>query len=82
MKCGRTPPIVAFISNCTQHLADDWKKDVRYIVELFNDYVAEFDPHNTDTDVFYFDGTSNVQKAGRVLAKKILAPSASTGPSM
>ena len=30
-------------------------------------YVAEFNPHNTDTNVFYFNGALNVQTAGRVL---------------
>ena len=32
--------------------------------------MAEFDPDKTDTNVFYFDGASNVQKAGWVLEKK------------
>ena len=43
------------------------KKDVLYIADLFEETVLEYDPQRIYTDVFYFDGASNVQKAGDVL---------------
>ena len=41
-----------------------------YIAELFEVKVMEYDPHFLCTDVFYFDGASNVQKAGQILMAK------------
>lgn len=42
-------------------------KDVSYIAEVFMDNVAEYDPGKVNTDLFFCDGASNVQKAGKVL---------------
>lgn len=38
-----------------------------YIALVFSELVEEYDPPHTDTDIFYFDRASNVQKAGTVL---------------
>ena len=43
------------------------KKDESYIADLFKEKVLEYDPLQICTSVFYFDGGSNVQKAGEVL---------------
>ena len=40
------------------------------MASLFEEKVAKFDPQNQLTDVFFFDGASNVQKAGEVLMAK------------
>ena len=41
-----------------------------YIAELFEVKVMEYGPQLLCTDVFYFDGASNVQKAGKILMAK------------
>ena len=41
-----------------------------YVASLFEEKVDEFDPQNQLTDVFFFDGASNVQKAGELLMAK------------
>jgi hypothetical protein len=48
-------------------MAKGGKKDTLYIADLFDEKVMEYNPLKTCTDVFYFDGASNVQKAGEVL---------------
>ncbi len=47
-------------------------KDAQGIEQIFKDKVAEFDPTSTCTDEFFFDGASNVQKAGEILCATIL----------
>jgi len=42
------------------------KKDAAFIADLFEVKVLENDPQLLCTDVFYFDGASNVQKAGEI----------------
>ncbi len=64
---GATPPMTISVQNCTKHMAEGGKKDASYIADLFKEKVMEYDPMKTCTDVFYFDGSSNVQKAGEVL---------------
>ena len=64
---GATPPMTISIQDCTNHMAEGGKKDASYIADLFDKKVMEYDPMNICTDVFYFDGASNVQKAGKVL---------------
>jgi hypothetical protein len=64
---GSTPPLTIGIVDCTEHMAAGGKKDASYIADIFEDKVEEYDPNHTSTDLFYFDGTSNVQKAGEVL---------------
>jgi len=64
---GVTPPITVSIQDCSKHMAEGGKKDASYIADLFEEKVVEYDPQRIYTDVFYFDGASNVQKAGDVL---------------
>ncbi len=40
------------------------------IAKLFEGMVLEYNPQLLCTDVFYFDGASNVQKAGEILMAK------------
>ncbi len=68
---GTTAPITVLIHNCTKHIKEGGKKDAPYIAELFEGKVIEYDPQQLCTDVFYFDGESNVQKAGEVLMAKL-----------
>ena len=46
------------------------KKDAQYIAKLFEGKVLEYNPPLLCIDVFYFDGASNVQKAGEILMAK------------
>ena len=68
--CADNPPITVSIQDCTKHLQQGGKKDASYIAEMFDDIVKEYDPHSTLTDVFFFDGASNVQKGGAILVAK------------
>ena len=65
---GNSYPVVAGICDYTGHLAKADKKDVMYIGGMFNGIVVEYDLYRNHTDMLYFDGASNVQKAGMVLA--------------
>ena len=67
---GTTVPMTVLIHDCTKHMEEGGKKDAPYIAELFEGKVMEYDPQRLCTDVFYFDGASNVQKAGEVLMAK------------
>jgi hypothetical protein len=64
---GATPPMMISIQDCTKHMAEGGKKDASYIANMFEEKVMEYDSLKICTDVFYFDGASNVQKAGEVL---------------
>jgi hypothetical protein len=64
---GATPPMTVSIQDCTEHMAEGEKKDASYIADLFDEKVMEYAPMRIFTDVFYFDGASNVKKAGEVL---------------
>ena len=48
-------------------MAEGGKKDVSYIADLFEEKVLDYDLQRIYTDVFYFEGVSNVQYAGYVL---------------
>ena len=64
---GDSPPIVVGVSDCTDHMASGGKKDAPYIAKLYGQYIEEYDPDKRYTDVFFFDGASNVQGGGRIL---------------
>ena len=68
--CGTIPPVTISIHDCTGHMAMGGKKDAPFIANLFEEKILECDPHGLLTDVFFFDGASNVQKAGEVLMAK------------
>ena len=62
---GTTSPVTVGILDCTTHMAEGGKKDAPYILGIFEEKVMEYDPNMSLTDIFFFDGASNVQKAGR-----------------
>jgi hypothetical protein len=64
---GAFPPMTISIQDCTKHMAEGGKKDALYIANLFDQKVMKYNPLKTCTDVFYFDGAFNTQKAGEVL---------------
>jgi hypothetical protein len=64
---GATPPMMISIQDCTKHMAEGGKKDASYIANTFQEKVMEYNSLKICTDVFYFDGASNIQKAGEVL---------------
>ncbi len=67
---GTTAPMTILIQDCTKHIEEGGKKDAPYIAKLFEGKVLEYDSQLLGTDVFYFDGASNVQKAGEILMAK------------
>ncbi len=70
--CGDVNPAVVSICDCTDHMSEGRKKDATYIAEMFKEKVNEFDPKCRHTDVFFFDGATNVQKAGQILCQTFL----------
>ncbi len=46
------------------------KKDAPYIATLFEPHMKRLDPQKKVIDLLYFDGATNVQKAGRILCAK------------
>jgi hypothetical protein len=54
----------------TDHLVDGGKKDATFISSLFDPWIQKLDPDSTRIDCVFFDGASNVQKAGQLLAAK------------
>jgi hypothetical protein len=54
----------------TDHLLDGKKKDATYVASLFDPWIQKLDPQSLCIDCIFFDGASNVQKAGQLLAAK------------
>jgi Protein of unknown function (DUF 659) len=54
----------------TNHLVEGGKKNASFIASLFDPWIQKLDPTSTRIDSVFFDGASNVQKAGRLLAAK------------
>ena len=65
--CGYSAPVVLNIHDCTEHMAKGGKKDAPYVANLFQSEVDDLGPQNKFTNLFIFDGASNVQKAGEIL---------------
>ena len=63
-------PTCVAINDCSDHIAFGGKKDAPYIASLMEDTVLKYDPTKLYTDIFFVNGTSNVAKAGKVLAAK------------
>jgi hypothetical protein len=68
--CADTPPVCADIKDCSGHMSVGGKKDAQYIAELLEDIIEPYDPEKTRSTLFWFDGASNVQKAGKILEAK------------
>ena len=62
------PACVVRIADCTEALQAGATKDASFIARLFLTVMKEIDPTKELIDVLYFDGASNVQKAGKILA--------------
>ena len=48
-------------------MSEGGKKDASYVAEIFMRRIKDIDTTGHSTDVFFFDGASNVQKAGQIL---------------
>ena len=59
-----------FFAIRTEQLVDGRKKNAPYIASLFDPWIVKLDPSSTRIDCVFFDGASNVQKAGRLLEAK------------
>ena len=68
--CGEVPPTVIAINDCTGHMAAGGKKDASFIAKMFHSDVDKYDKEKSLTDLFFFDGASNVQKAGQILTAR------------
>ena len=71
--------MVVSIHDCTAHMAAGGKKDAPYISDLFEEQIVRFDKEKMFTDLVFFDGAANVQKAGRMLNAKYPRAYALTG---
>jgi hypothetical protein len=68
--CTDSQPTYVAIEDCTGHMTRGGKKDATYIDDLMEDLVLKYDPEMTHTIIFWFDGASNIQKAGKILEQK------------
>ena len=57
------------VVDCSGHMSKGGKKDASYIAQLFLPHMKKLDPGKNLIDLVYFDGASNVQKAGNILSK-------------
>ena len=65
------PVALLEIVNCSKHASEGGKKDARYIASLFRPHIDETEAQfPSSTDVLFFDGAANVQKAGEVIRAK------------
>ena len=67
---AKMSPVVLEIHDCTEHMAAGGKKDAPYIAEIFLNHLTSLDKNKTFTDLIFFDGASNVQKAGKIIEAK------------
>ena len=67
---GNSYPVVTAIKDCTGHFSQAGKKDALFSSDVFSNFLLEFNAEANRVDVFYFDGASNVQKAGKLLGVK------------
>ncbi len=57
------------IVDCAGHMELGGKKDAKFIANCFLPFLEQFEAHKPNTvDLALFDGASNVQKAGEILA--------------
>ena len=55
------------IVDCSNYLSKGVSKSATFIADLFRPHLQKLDPNKNLVDLLYFDGASNVQKAGRIL---------------
>ena len=63
---GMCPSALLEIVDCTKHMASGGIKSAEYIAGLMTPHVEKLGKDNVD--LFLFDGASNVQKAGQLMA--------------
>ena len=63
---GKLPVSLLEPVDCQVHLAYGGKKDGSFICTIFLENIKKIDPHKSITDVFMFDGASNVQLDGEL----------------
>ena len=68
--CADSPPTCVAIEDCSGHMSAGGRKDARYIAELMEGIIQPYDPDKSRSTLFWFDGASNVQKAGKILEAK------------
>ena len=56
------------VKDCLKHLAQGGNKDASFISEAFKPYLKKYDEKKSHTDLVFFDGSSNLQKAVDILA--------------
>jgi hypothetical protein len=65
------PAVVLEIHDCTEHMTGGEGKDAPYtIADLFLEHFKTHDENKCLTDLVFFDGARNVQKAGKILKAK------------
>jgi Protein of unknown function (DUF 659) len=68
--CHITACVIEIV-DCSKHIQNGGKKDASFISSLFRPHIDKMEAaHQNCIDVVYFDGASNVQKAGFVLEAK------------
>ena len=67
---GEVPPPVLAINDCTKHMVAGGKKDAPYIAGIFEGEAEALDSIKALVCVFFFDRTSNVKKASKILEAK------------
>ena len=60
-------PVVLDIHNLSEHLAAGGNKDAPYIADVFLRHLIVINKKRNITDIIYFDGVLNVQKAGNMV---------------
>ena len=65
---ANSPPVVLEVKDSTPQLNLGKKKDARYVSECFLKHLKELDPKKTLVDLLFFDGASNMQIGGEVIA--------------
>jgi hypothetical protein len=61
------PASVLEIAECTGHIQGGGNKDAGFIAGLFLPHMPKNDPDKQLIDCVFFDGASNVQKAGKII---------------
>jgi hypothetical protein len=61
------PPVTVAIKDASEHMRQGGKKDAPYIAGIMDGEIKTYDPIGELTDLFFFDGASNVQKGGQIL---------------
>lgn len=68
--CGEhNPGCVLDVIDCSEHMSSGGTKNADYLAEKTIPLMREIDPNGMLIDMMLFDGASNVQKAGEILAK-------------